>query len=151
MDTILVPTDFSNSSASTIRFAVDLANKMMAKLRFVYVQGEEQAERTELPSPKAAPLGKQIEVARYLSHMKDYVEQVLRDAGNVVTTSYTYALLKGSTAYEAVLDYVEEHVDVKYIVMGSHHGATGERNLMLGKDTNQLIAKSRIPVIAVSE
>lgn len=135
-DSILVPTDGSDSAQAALDHAIELALTTGAALHVVnvvdigVVMGDVDAG---LVLDTLEEAGEQaIEVAIHRA----------REAG----VSTVEASVLSGTPYRAICDYTDER-DVDCIVMGTH-GRTGVGRVVLGSVTERVVRYSDVPVIA---
>lgn len=148
METILVPTDFSSNAMAGVRFAINLAARMTAKLRFVYVHSATGKMAQEKIAVNSVETDVQNQQAFYLTKLQELVEKAYGEMA-LQPVPYSCVFIVGCQAYQSLLEYMAEHVDIKYIVMGAQ-GADNRRDGSFGTNTDKLIIKSEVPVIAIS-
>jgi nucleotide-binding universal stress UspA family protein len=133
--TILVPTDFSQSSQQAVEMASLIARGQQAKLVFVHV--------LDLPvTYSESPLVYTFAAEEVAAAERDLAEIVPSEPGIACERK----LLKGETA-SSILDAAEEvHADL--IVVGTH-GRTGALHILLGSVAEKVLRHARCPVMAV--
>jgi universal stress protein A len=135
---ILHPTDYSDTSASALGIAGDLARLHQATLLVLHV--------AETLGPENVTYGEavsQLEPAGYRQRLEeDLRRQVPPPAG----VSVQYLLAGGDPAGEIDRVAREHHCDL--IVMGSH-GRTGLSRLLTGSIAEQVIRTASCPVLVV--
>jgi nucleotide-binding universal stress UspA family protein len=133
--TILVPTDFSQSSQRAVEMASLIARSQHAKLVLVHV--------LDLPvTYSESPLvytfaGEEIAAAE-----RELAETMPSDPAIVCERK----ILKGETAISILR--AAEDVDADLIVVGTH-GRTGALHMLLGSVAEKVLRHARCPVMAV--
>lgn len=133
---ILVPTDFSETSAAAVRQGVELARTCGAGLILLHVGDAAREVATEFPLGLDASL---------LDAERERLLKVLppRDQADVHPE---FVMSAGTPAVEIVRCAQEREVDV--IVMGTH-GRGGVSHLILGSVAEQVIRTAPCPVLVV--
>ena len=127
MSKVLVGFDFSAGSAYAVDLAIDLANRLKADIRLVYVKEKDQDEgpiREEIERRNAA-------VAHLLNDIK--MEYVIRE---------------GKVSHELCEQAKEDNAS--YIIVGTH-GMSGFEKNWIGRNTYRTIAESEVPVLTIRE
>src|SRR5690606_4037069 len=140
MEAILVPTDFSDNSKPGLRFAIRLAARNKAALVFAHIF---QPKR---PYTGDAEALKKADIAKAQLKLEAFIRKVYNSL-KVEPGEYTCKILEGFKADITILDYCQNHPDIKLIII-STRGASFS-NKILGTNTGNLITKSPIPVIAI--
>ncbi len=138
LQTILLPTDFSEPSQAALHFAADLARDhgaLLTVLHVVETLGPENVtygEAESSPQPETYRRRLWDDLHRMVPSLPDVrVQYVLGQAPHV----------------EAILKLaVETNCDL--IVMGSH-GLTGIKRLLMGSLTEEVVRKAACPVLVV--
>jgi nucleotide-binding universal stress UspA family protein len=130
---ILVPTDFSESSRSALRWATDLARNQKSQLLLVHVQTPPYLS-AEIPISK--PSLESLE-----SMLKEFDPQD-------PTIECRHLAIEGDPATEIV--QLAMRRNVRCIVLGTH-GRTGLSRLLLGSVAEQVIRSAACPVIVFKE
>lgn len=137
-ETILYPTDGSETAEAALDHALELASQFDATLHVVYVlKTNEPPPYLDDPAAHGDPDtgGKSaVETAAHAAaeHGIEAVE----------------AILRGPTA-DAILEYAEDK-DVNLIVMGTH-GRSGIDRLVIGSVSDEVTRKADVPVVVVGE
>ena len=136
---ILCPVDFSDHSKKALHYAIDLSNKINAKLHIV----------------SAFPI---IDNANSLTNVDSILEekysQDMKELFNgimpfVKTDSIpTSSIYKGSPE-QVIEEYVKKH-DIDLVVMGTQ-GINSVRTLFFGSTTKRIVKKSKVPVLAIPD
>ena len=144
---ILVPTDLSPASRAAMLVAAELAHDSQGKLLILHVaelpEGMDRQTPIE-PTPGAPPVpigdclesSARAELARMAQSARDAAPGATVDP-RVVIGAPSAVILAESEALEADL-----------VVVGTH-GRTGFAHLMLGSVAENLVRRSRVPVLTV--
>ena len=142
---ILIPTDGSLLSRRAAKDAVELAQKLGAKVTGFYVAPAFHIEvyddmvymPPDLLNPKAHAANAKKAAERYLEFIKKMAadRSVPYEGYFVMNDSPSDAIVKAARKYKCDLIY-----------MGSH-GRTGITKLLLGSQTNKVLTHTRIPVL----
>ena len=136
---ILVPTDGSAASAAAVEAAVDLARDTGARLDGLHVMPL-RPQFSHILGVLAVP-GNEAMAREYLG----YIERRAAQAGIPVSV-----LTRTSDTPSAAIVTAARDLQCDLIVMGSH-GRTGARALLLGSQTQAVLAHSAIPVLVVRQ
>ncbi len=141
IDTILMPTDFSDLSVAALPLAMDLAEKYSAELHCLYVVEEPQIYSSlEMGSVAIPTSGELMESAK--TRMERFGQEYLANAPHGFTTK----VVVGHAASE-VVNYANE-VGADLIVMTTH-GYSGVKHMMLGSTTEDVLRHADCPVLSV--
>ncbi|TCK84856.1 universal stress protein [Albibacterium bauzanense] len=140
MEAILVPTDFSDNSKPGLRFAIRLAARNKAPLVFVHIF---QPKRPYLGDADAL---RKEHTDKAQSKLEAFIRKVYNSL-KVEPGQYSCEVLEGFKADISLLDYCQNHPDIKLIIISTRGGSFV--NKILGTNTGNLITKSPIPVIAI--
>ena len=139
MKTILVPTDFSESSRAASEFAAELARKKNLELCFIHV--------VEIP---ASP-----ESVYYLNH--ELIQSMMTEAQEKLhELSNQYRDVKDVKTFvttSTALDGIQKGIltiDADLIIIGKHHSEGGFTNLFFENHTEKIIQYANCPVISVA-
>lgn len=122
MKKILVPTDFSDPSLHAALYAAETARKSGAVIYFIHVPGAAQDRMFQLET------------------FRNAVTDVYTDIKTEVALPY-------GTTVDGIIDFCN-HNAFDLIVMGTK-GASGLKEVFIGSTTANVIAKTRIPVLAI--
>ena len=136
-DTILLPVDGSDATATAIDGAIAVAERFESHLHVLHV-----AEHWELPSDVDEEL--LASMTRYGDVIVRDVEDRAKEAGIEVTTA---VIESNDPTYEAIVGYATDH-GVDCIVMGTH-GRTGPVRFALGSVTERTLRAAPVPVITI--
>jgi nucleotide-binding universal stress UspA family protein len=128
MKTILAPVDFSDASANALSFAAELCKRASAHLIIVHVLGESEAVN------EAKGKLKNIE-----ADLKKTFGPSLKCQSSVLRGDLVDAL-KETIAFQ----------QPDLIVMGTK-GASGLKRILMGSNTVNVIAKTKVPVLVIPE
>ncbi len=142
MKRILLPTDFSDASQASFKFALDLAKEANAKLYVVHM--------IELPILPETTFGIQP---------RPIDPKLLKELENRATTAFQQMKSKYSTRIPVSFHPIKNHVvngirtfiqekKVDLIVM-SNHGASGLNELVFGSTAEKISRLSAVPVISI--
>ncbi|NMG74540.1 universal stress protein [Aromatoleum diolicum] len=140
---ILVPTDGSPLSESTVSRAVLFAKDAGARITFFYAQPDfpmpiyGEGALIDPTTPEQFGKAAADEAKRILDAAK-----AAADAAGVASDSDT---IVNEVPYEAVIDAAERH-GCDLIFMASH-GRRGIAGLLLGSETQKVLTHSKIPVL----
>ncbi|MBJ7881716.1 universal stress protein [Gelidibacter salicanalis] len=151
MNTILLPTDFSETANHALEIAVQLTKKFKSKLVLLHM--------LEIPLNMMPDVALTNDVqAIHNTHQNDLPEAVyyMKLAKKRFEELAQLPILKGIKYEEAV----QNHLDFKginssahkhnadLVVMGSH-GATGFKEVFVGSNTEKVVRTSDIPVLVI--
>jgi nucleotide-binding universal stress UspA family protein len=141
MKTLLVPTDFSDSSDRALEVALDLAAQLGAAIELVHVQPDPV---TVLPPP--------IEVATFTPGS---AEESLHVAAELARRTEKVRMrrlaCRSTNRFGNVAEQVVARADeirAELVVMGTH-GRTGLRHAVLGSVAEHVVQRSNRPVLVV--
>jgi universal stress protein A len=140
---ILVPTDFSETADTALKYAKDLATKIGASLHLVHVYKDPYAIAACAPEvPTTVP----AEVReRALEEVRERLLERL-DAAEEQQFRGTHGVVRGLTAPQ-IVDYAANQ-DIDLIVIGTH-GRRGVAHLLLGSVAEHVIRTAGCPVLTV--
>jgi nucleotide-binding universal stress UspA family protein len=142
---ILVPTDFSETSDAALAYAKTLAGCLGASLHVLHVFAEPYAPALYAPEVYAAVPEEAREEA--LEQVRALLAERL-SAEEVIYFRGTRAILSGVAA-KKIVRYAADH-DVQLIVMGTH-GRGGMSHFILGSVAEQVVRTAPCPVLTVRE
>jgi nucleotide-binding universal stress UspA family protein len=134
---ILCPTDFSPNSEFAIAYAIDISNKLEAKLIFI----------SSFKVPR---------VAGSLRALDDKINEALNEDLLYFVNKFRHLIKSGIEPELAVVQgnttdsilYFAQINQVDLIVMGTK-GSSGVANMVLGSITRKFFEKTNIPVLAI--
>lgn len=140
---ILVPTDGSPLSESTVSRAVSFAKEAGARITFFYAQPDfpmpiyGEGALIDPTTPEQFARSAEAEAQRILERAK-----AAADAVGVLSGTDT---LVNEVPYEAIIDAADRH-GCDLIFMSSH-GRRGIAGLLLGSETQKVLTHSKTPVL----
>ena len=140
---ILVPTDGSELSASTVARAIDFAKEAGAKLTFFYAQPDfptpiyGEGALFDPTTPEQFSRAAAAEAEKILGQAK-----AAADTAGVASMGDTVV---SEVPFEAIIASAERH-RCDLIFMASH-GRRGLSGLLLGSETQKVLTHSKIPVL----
>lgn len=144
MQTILVPTDFSNNAAEALRYAVNIAHKNGLNILLVHVYETPQFERY-LAEEEVQGLSGEAVNKIFNAFLDDHD---IRDMAGGAEISIETRLLRGKTVPEIVK--LAEEINPVLVVCGAQgSGSTGWKDPWLGGTANKLIRQVAGPVMVV--
>lgn len=138
---ILLPTDFSEYSATATKYACELADRFQAELHVLHT-----LEIHPAPTPD---FGMGLAFPRHVTESKAAAEKALT---SIVDPQWTanhkvvHAILEGSPRVEIVRYARREDIDVIVI---STHGRTGLSHLLIGSVAENVVRTAPCPVLTV--
>lgn len=140
---ILVPTDGSELSESTVARAISFAKDAGARVTFFYAQPDfpmpiyGEGALIDPTTPEQFSRAAQAEAERILAKAKESAT-----AAEVVSSSDTVV---SEVPYEAIIESAERN-GCDLIFMASH-GRRGLSGFLLGSETQKVLTHSKIPVL----
>ncbi len=144
MKNILVPCDFSEQARQAFRFALDISRKNKGKIHLVHV--------VELPvvhEPVFMPVYSFEEVL-----VKEFREKAEKEFKKLTSKHAVQGdkiitqILFGGT-FQMLQDYIQANA-IDLVLMGTR-GASGAREILVGSNTEKVVRRSPVPVIAVKK
>jgi nucleotide-binding universal stress UspA family protein len=143
VETILVPTDFSDDATKALETAVDLAKSFGSKVVLLH------AYSVELPFSSPAMGGGLILPEGFYVELRDHatlqVERIAKEASREGVEVRGIAV--ENTPWMAIIDQAEE-LPAQLIVMGTR-GLTGLKHIALGSVAERVVRKAPCPVLTV--
>lgn len=140
---LLVPTDGSELSQSTVARAVSFAKEAGARITFFYAQPDfpmpiyGEGALIDPTTPEQFAKAAAAEAERILGEAVAAANTAGVDAGQDTTVS--------EVPYEAIIDAAERH-GCDLIFMASH-GRRGIAGMLLGSETQKVLTHTKIPVL----
>jgi len=138
---IVVPTDFSEFSASAIPWAARLAEDFDAEIHCVYVVEEPNIYSTLDIGPVAIPTVDEL-VESATERMKKFADAHLA----AISTSVAHKIVVGRPSVE-IVEYANS-VEAGMIVMTTH-GYSGVKHVLLGSTTEDVLRHAKCPVLSI--
>lgn len=142
MKAILFPTDFSENANYAAMFAAEIANKSKAQLFLFHAFWVPIYESDILSEVKIKESEAQVGALKGLLRLENKIKNSYPNVSISILTS------NGFTADAIVSAAKEKQVDL--IVMGTK-GASGIKEVIMGSNTVDVIAKAVCPVLAIPE
>ena len=138
-DTVLFPTDGSDTATEAAAHAIDLADRHDATLHVLYVVDHERVSRM---APKLGT-----------DHIKETLQQEGERATSEIADQAANAGLETTTSLREgapadIITSYAETVDADAVVMGTN-GRTGMDRLLLGSVAERVIQTTELPVMTV--
>ena len=143
MKKILVTTDFSSSSKSAIRFAIQLSSQIKCELVFYYVLEGIEGNIWEANSKDKAD--RSSESFSKTEKLKKFINLVYK-SNNVKMINTSYVIETGFDIPELIKSYANKN-NFDYICIGTRGG--GLLKKILGTNTSTLIQHSLVPVFVI--
>lgn len=143
MKKILVPCDFSDPAVQAFKFAVEVAAKSRGEVHLLHV--------IELPAMHDSLIAPALSYEE--AFLKEAKVQVTRDFTKMRTKWAKDIKVKSSIEYGSVTATIHQYIQenkIDLVVMGTK-GATGLKELLIGSNTEKIVRKSKVPVIAVKK
>jgi nucleotide-binding universal stress UspA family protein len=147
MKTILVPTDFSENAENALRYAINLAKRMQAKIILMHSFHSEHTPNYASVDVFSFDIEKVLEETKAKSHekLKSFYNTILQDFKYPVEYVISYNLL-----VDAVLTIMEEE-NIDLIIMGTH-GADGILSRQIfGTNSSNVVERAKCPVIIIPQ
>jgi nucleotide-binding universal stress UspA family protein len=142
---ILYPTDFSATAKQALTHALFLAEQFEAELHMLHAivlhESDPRDPERHFPEPSDI-LNRLFEIAD--SEMAEIVRQ-----NESKTFSIREAKVRGYSAGEVILEYVQEH-DIDLVVMGTH-GRRGPARMFLGSVAEEVVRHAKCPVLTLRQ
>ena len=135
---LLVPTDFSEYANYALDYAIELAQKLQARLTILHVAETTSMEVAESATPRS-PVDEQEQEARVEQGLATSLKRV-RDAGLEGATIVVHGV-----PFQLIIDTAES-ADVDLIVMGTH-GRTGLAHVLMGSVAERVVRLAPCPVL----
>lgn len=140
---LLVPTEGSTLSLSTVARAVSFAREAGARITFFYAQPD-----FPIPIYGEGALIDPTTPDQFADAAKQQAQQILDEALALARAANVPAQgdsVVHDVPYEAIIDAAERH-ECDLIFMASH-GRRGIAGLLLGSETQKVLTHTRIPVL----
>jgi nucleotide-binding universal stress UspA family protein len=134
---IVVPIDFHQHTDRLVDFAIGIANKLEAKITFLYV-----GARVEYHSEFRPELAERIDT-EIQSLAEKKMTALLKEA-EIICPTCTGLVLAGNVA-DSVVEYAREH-NIDLIIIGTH-GARGIGKILLGSGAERVLKLAHCPTL----
>jgi len=141
---ILVATDFSENAHNALRYAVQLAVDVKAKLTLLHVT-EPEAFLAQTPGDLMDQIWKEVE-AGVMKEMEQSLRKIREELPDLEMPGVRKEMRSGLVA-DAILMAADD-LQADLIVAGSH-GYAGIKDLFFGNHTASLVSKSERPLLVV--
>lgn len=138
---ILCPTDFSAGSKTALAYAIQLAERLNAKVTLVHVA---PTPMYVMPGGSFAPMAN--DMAIIMDSTRHELDAWVENYAEGTTVELASSLRQGD-AY-GMINAEAETLDVDLIVMGTH-GRTGLARLVMGSVAERVVRTSKRPVLTV--
>jgi nucleotide-binding universal stress UspA family protein len=144
INTILVPTDFSEAARAALRYACTLADTLNASLHVFHATVNPYASSgymefaalpPELLDDVERSANEQLEASLSPDEQAKYRVRFVNRVG---------------AAAEEILSYLKEHPEIDLVVMATH-GRGSVARLMLGSVTDKIVRTAPCPVLTIRE
>lgn len=143
VNSILYPTDFSETAKQALNHALFLAEQFEAELHMLHAvvlhEHDPRAPERRFPEPS--------DILQHLFEVADSEMAQIIEANQAKTFTLKEAKVKGFSAGPVILEYAEEH-DIDLIIMGTH-GRRGPARMFLGSVTEEVIRQATCPVLTL--
>ncbi|MEG8946327.1 universal stress protein [Rosettibacter firmus] len=140
---IIIPTDFSSLSFSAFDYAVDLAEKIGAKIHLIYV--------LEKTPPFLAVHSLDVSEDEIMNNMEEEAKRQLNETAQKLQNDSNVEIiqvLRKGIDYEEIVKYSNE-VEKGLIVIATH-GRTGILHTLLGSVAEKVIRYAKCPVLVIT-
>lgn len=144
VNTILVPTDFSETAGAALETAASLAEQFGARLVILHAYHAEIPMVASVETPYALPPGFYKELAAEAQRRVDELARKTNDAKGIPTS----AVAVEKPPATAIVEQAQE-LSADMIVMGTH-GHTGIKHLLLGSVAERVVRTAHCPVLTVN-
>jgi len=149
MKNILVPFDFSKTSAFALNLAVSIAEKQKTTINLLYVVIDPftiKSSGLESLEYRSLNIRKFLEAIKKesFSNLKQVIEKV-----NSKTVKITPYIFVDASVYKGILKFIETK-KTGLVVMGTH-GVSGMKTKYLGTNSERVFRMTRKPVLIVRE
>jgi len=145
MQTILVPTDFSEEASQAVKIATAIAQKTKASIRLLHVIQSVYAYEYNEGSP-LLPDNAQGRLARQINKAEEQIQKLAKTVESE-GIKVEYDVQVGSTA-KHISGIIADNQNVDLIVMGTR-GDTGIHELFIGSRTEKVVRYAMCPVLSV--
>jgi nucleotide-binding universal stress UspA family protein len=138
---ILFPTDFSNNAKRALPFAAAIAQRTQAKLTLFHASQDTMDFAPSFETTKEETID---QADKYFNELISELREEEKFNDLNIST-----ILQSGQPTTSLLNTIAEH-KTDLVVMGTK-GATGDRNVLMGSVTTNIIKKSAVPVLAIPE
>lgn len=137
MDSILVPTDFSENTKTALNYAIDLANQFSCKLILFNTYKLSHRAGMFIGVEKLMREESREQMASLLKETRQRIKEGANIEGKVAKGEAISTVIRAA-----------EKLEVDMIVMGTQ-GASGLKEVFIGSTTNGVVNGSKLPVLVV--
>ncbi|MBB1644552.1 universal stress protein [Sphingobacterium sp. UME9] len=141
VQTILVPTDFSNNALVATKYAVGLAKELGSEIHVIHAY-------QPFTSAFQSPLANETDEKRAKLGAEKTMSVFLESVGKAMGVQITHSIVKQSVV-SAIKEYIRDNAGT-LLVMGTH-GASGTRKDVLGSNTYDVTKTLSAPMLIVPE
>src|SRR5690606_29920981 len=144
MKKILVPCDFSQQALNAFRFALDMIQQSKGEVHLLNV--------VELPimhdTVLMPVLSFEEELLKGMSQKAEKQFEKMKEKHAQPGQKIKSTVKFGATS-RMILDYIDEE-KIDLVVMGTE-GASGAKELLIGSNTEKIVRRSSVPVLAIKK
>ncbi len=133
---VLCPVDFSSNARQALRYAVSLTRRLKARLHVLFVDDE-------LLTTAATQVGDLQRPERTMTELRRFVERTI---GRPRSIGVRCHVAVGEASRQIVAVAAALRCDL--VVMGTQ-GVGGVRKWLVGSTTNEVLKRSRVPVLTI--
>ncbi len=142
--TILVPTDFSDSSRHALHYAIDFSKRFGSKLILLHVI----EDLPVLASGAYEGIDIGAYQARLLQDSRDQFERLVRETPDLSDAQIAQRIRNGVPYLEIIEEAKESDVD---LIITSTHGRSGLTHFLMGSVAEKIVRNSPCPVLTVKK
>jgi nucleotide-binding universal stress UspA family protein len=144
-ETILFPTDFSDSADEALDTVASVARSLKARLHVFHAIVLETPFVVPADGAAAVPLPDDLlgQLERQASHQLEQAATRVRAHSVEVSTEWR----RGNNAVDSILQYAEE-IQADLVVMSSH-GRRGFRRFLVGSVTEEVVRRAHCPALVI--
>ncbi len=139
MKRIIVPIDFSPNACNALQYAINVANKIDAGIRVIFVKKDKNYENKFLLKEF---------VDSGISKAEDFLKKIIKENQDLLKNSFEYCVRNGNIAEEITNE--AKYNDAEMIIMGTH-GASGFQEFWMGSNAFRVVSSAPCPVISVPD
>jgi nucleotide-binding universal stress UspA family protein len=147
MNTIILPTDFSDNSINAIRYGLEIAKVTKAEVIFFHVN------HVPVIAPNT-PVGVYDSLITYdeekqMQALEDLRESIYKELNLNPTEVKSRCVLKLGFAVDEIIN-ISEETNAGLVVLGTE-GASGFKKIFLGSNASGVIKKTPCPVLSIPQ
>lgn len=145
MESILIPTDFSENAMNAVKYALEFFKYQKTVFYFMHAYQNEFYDHEELVSrEKSEDVLNKIKTASQ-KNLDKLLEDVKKIAPN---PRYTYHTISANNTLVEEANAIADEKNIDLIVMGTK-GKSNERHIVFGSQTFQVLKYVQCPVLAI--